>query len=152
MTVSRRPFQPDRVEPSRFGDLLALARARWIARMGDGLDELGFPGYRRSDALVVRLLLRGSVSINGLAAVLGVSRQAARKIVDALEHRGYASEARDARDSRIVKVALTAEGERYAVAVLAVIERLDRELRAHVDATELAAATRVLRALSEFGR
>jgi len=133
-----------------FGDLLALARRRWVAAMAEGVAELGFADYRRSDALLMRLLLgRGPLPLSAIASMLGVTRQAARKAVDHLERRGYASEARDAGDSRIVNVSLTAEGERYARAVIAVLRRLNDELAASVDANDLAAARRVLRAIVE---
>jgi len=134
------------VGPYLFGDLLALARAHWIRRMAEGLAEAGYPDYRASDAVLVRLLhRRGSVTISRLGARLGVTRQAARKLVDRLERRGYASEARDQEDARSVKVRLTADGERYADAVIALIHNLNRELAERVTSEELAIADAVLR-------
>jgi len=133
--------------PYLFGDLLALARAHWISRMADGVAALGYPGYRPTDAVLVRLLRRrGSVPINQIAARLGVTRQAARKLVTGLERRGYASEERGASDGRIVNVALTAAGERYAKAVVAVIHDLNLDLFTRVGRDALSGADSVLRA------
>lgn len=138
---------PESRPPYRFGDLLALARQSWVAQMASGLDELGYPDYRRSDAAVMRLLQRGPLSIGRLGEALGVTRQAARKVADGLERRGLALTARDEQDSRQVNIVLTSEGEAYARAVVAVIDRLNEELRQRVDPDQLMAADAVLRAV-----
>jgi MarR family transcriptional regulator, transcriptional regulator for hemolysin len=139
---------PDKSTAShRFGDLLALARLSWVRQMAEGLAALGYDDYRRSDALVMRLLLRAPVSIGRLGEATGVTRQAARKMADGLERRGFASMARDQSDSRQINIALTEPGAEYARAVISVIERLNSEIRAEVDPADLAAAYRVLRAV-----
>lgn len=129
-----------------FGDLLALARQSWLGQMASRLDALGYPGYLRSDAAVIRLLRRGPVPVGRLGTVLGVTRQAARKVADGLEQRGYATTARDTRDTRQVNVILTPAGHTYARAVTAVIEELNREVARQVGPGQLAAADAVLRA------
>ena len=131
----------------RFGDLLALARQSWLTQMASGLAAMGYGEYRRSDAQAVRLLERGPMSIGRLGAALGVTRQAARKVADGLERRGFATLARDEIDTRQVNVELTAEGDAYARAVRAVIERLNRAVTRKVDAADLAVADAVLRAV-----
>jgi DNA-binding MarR family transcriptional regulator len=78
--------------------------------------------------------------------VLGVSRQAARKVADALEQRGYATTERDARDTRQLNVVLTPAGRDYAHAVIVVIAQLNREVAVQVSPADLAAADTVLRA------
>ena len=138
--------------PYRFGDLLALARQSWVSLMASGLAELGYPDYRRSDAAVMRLLKRGPLSIGRLGEALGVTRQAARKVADGLERRGLAVTQRDEQDSRQVNIVLTLGGEAYARAVVAVIDRLDEELRQRVDPDQLMAADAVLRAVLDDDR
>ena len=130
--------------PYLFGDLLALARLSWVRQMAARLERLGHPDYRRSDAAVLRLLRRGPLPVGRLGSVLGVSRQAARKVVDGLERRGYAGTERDARDSRRLNVVLTPRGEAYARAVVDVIEAINHELTERVDPVQLAAAEEVL--------
>jgi len=115
--------------------------------MAEGLGARGYDDYRRSDAAVMRILLRGPMSIGRLGEALGVTRQAARKVVDGLERRRLATTARGDRDSRQVNVFLTADGAAYADAVVAVIERLNRDLSQTVDPAALAAADAVLRAV-----
>jgi DNA-binding MarR family transcriptional regulator len=132
--------------PYLFGDLLALARLSWVRDMASRLDQLGYPDYRRTDAAALRLLLRGPVPVGRLGAVLGVTRQAARKVADGLGQRAYARTERDARDSRKLNIVLTARGEQYARAVVEVIMALNTELSDRVDPAQLIAADAVLRA------
>jgi DNA-binding MarR family transcriptional regulator len=129
-----------------FGDLLGLARQSWTRERAIGLAAVGYHDYRRSDPAVMRLLPRGPMPIGRLGDALGVTRQAARKITHALERRGFATTARDERDTRQINVSLSPEGEAYARSIVIVIERLNRDLCRRVDAADLLAADRVLRA------
>jgi DNA-binding MarR family transcriptional regulator len=130
----------------RFGDLLALTRQSWLGQMTSRLERLGYAGYRRSDAAAMRMLWREPLPVGRLGAGLGVTRQAARKIADALEQRGYATTERDGRDTRQLNITLTPAGRDYARAITGVIEELNREVAARVSPAQLAAADTVLRA------
>lgn len=130
----------------RFGDLVALARLSWVGQMTSRLESLGYAGFRRGDAAAMRVLWRGLLPVGRLGEALGVTRQAARKIADALEQRGYATTQRDSRDTRQLNVTLTPVGRDYARAVIAVTEELNREVAARVSPVQLAAADIVLRA------
>jgi DNA-binding MarR family transcriptional regulator len=127
-----------------FGDLLARARRSWVREMAERLERRGYPDYRGSDALVLRALRRGPVAVGRLTAALGVSRQAARKVVDGLEGRGYARTERDGLDARRLNVMLTARGTAYANAVVASVASLNRDFSAHVDPARMDAAREVL--------
>jgi DNA-binding MarR family transcriptional regulator len=130
----------------RFGDLVALARLSWVGEMTSRLERLGHAGFRRGDAAAMRVLWRGPLPVGRLGADLGVTRQAARKIADALEQRGYATTERDSRDTRQLNVTLTSLGRDYARAVFAVTEELNREIAGRVSPAQLVAADAVLRA------
>ena len=130
----------------RFGDLVALARLSWVGEVTSRLERLGYTGFRRGDAAVMRVLWRGPLPVGRLGAGLGVTRQAARKIADALEQRGYATTERDSRDTRQLNVSLTPVGRDYARAVIAITEELNREVAGRVSPDQLAAADIVLRA------
>jgi DNA-binding MarR family transcriptional regulator len=132
--------------PYPFGDLLALTRQSWVNEMERRLAARGYLGYRRSDAGALRMLYRDPLAIGELGNRLGVTRQAARKVADALEQRGYAVTARDQRDARQLNVTLTAQGHEYARAIAIVIRELNIEVARRVDAAQLAAADSVLRA------
>ena len=135
--------------PYRFGDLLALARQSWTHRMAAELADRGFTDYRISDAATLRLLRRTPASVGFLGASLGVTRQAARKVVRGLEERGYATTQPDADDGRKLTIVLTSAGNAYADAITAVIAGLNRAVAAKVTAGEMAAADAVLRASIE---
>jgi len=115
--------------------------------MARRLAGLGYGDYRRSDAATMRLLLRGPLPVGKLGAYLGVTRQAARKVADGLEQRGFAATGRDDRDARQLNVTLTAAGRDYARAVVTVIDELSQEVARRTDPAELAAADAVLRAI-----
>jgi len=132
--------------PYLFGDLLALARENWVAEMSRRLEARGYSGYRRSDAAAMRLLRGGPIPIGRAAQLLGVTRQAARKGVAALEQRGYARTERDPADARRLNVVLSAAGRAYADAVVEVLGALNRELGERVEREQLIAADAVLRA------
>jgi DNA-binding MarR family transcriptional regulator len=134
-----------KANPYRFGDLLALARQSWIRQMAGELADRGFTDYRIADAAVMRRLRPRPVSVGQLGADLGVTRQAARKMVRGLEDRGYASTQPDDDDARKLNVILTASGHAYARAITEVIARLNRALAAKVTPEQLAAADAVLR-------
>jgi len=130
----------------QFGDMVALARQSWVGQLTTRLEGLGYPGYRRGDAAVLRRLYVGPLPVGRLGTALGVTRQAARKIADTLEQRGYATTERDARDSRQLNITLTPGGRDYALAVATVIAQLNREVARRVSPAQLAAADTVLRA------
>ena len=115
--------------------------------MANELHAMGYDDYRRRDAAAVRNLRRGPMSIGRLGSALGVTRQAARKVADGLERRGFATLTRDGEDARQTKVSLTNDGEAYATAVARVIEQMNSDLASSVDVTDLAAADAVLRAV-----
>ena len=132
--------------PYRFGDLLALARQSWAGQLTSRLERLGYAGYKRSDAGALRMLWQGPLPVGQLGPGLGVTRQAARKVADGLEQRGYATTERDSRDTRQLNVTLTPAGRDYARIVAAVIAELNREVAWQVSPAQLAAADAVLRA------
>jgi DNA-binding MarR family transcriptional regulator len=131
----------------RFGDLLALARQSWVGEMARRLAELGYAGYRRTDSATMRLLLREPLPVGRLGEFMGVTRQAARKVAGGLEQRGYATTERDRHDARQLNVTLTTAGRQYALAIVVVINELNREVGRRVSPEQLAAADVVLRAV-----
>jgi DNA-binding MarR family transcriptional regulator len=133
-------------ERYRFGDVLALARLSWVHQISDRLARRGFADYRRSDAAMVRILAGDGRSVGETGAALGVTRQAARKLIGGLEQRGYATTERDPRDTRVLRASLSGAGRRYARAIATVVDGLERDLERRVTPQQLAAADAVLRA------
>jgi DNA-binding MarR family transcriptional regulator len=127
--------------------MLGMARQSWVDRMTKLLAELGFSGYRRTDAAVTRMLLRAPVPIGKLGTSLGVTRQAARKIVAGLEQRRYVRTERGSHDSRQLNAMLTPLGEDYARAVASVIDEMNRQVYLRVTHQQMLGADSVLRAV-----
>jgi DNA-binding MarR family transcriptional regulator len=132
------------VEGPLFGDVLALARERWVREMAERLASRGYDDYRRSDAFAMRLLASGPHALGAFTRPLGRSRQAARKIVTGLVERGFASLETDPADARRRHVRLTKSGEAYAKAVTSTVTALNREMTRMVNSDDLATAIAVL--------
>jgi DNA-binding MarR family transcriptional regulator len=135
---------PDSPTKLLFGDVLALARERWVRAMAQRLSDQGFPDYRRSDPLVLRSLRSGEVALGSLSTTLGITRQGARKVVSGLVERGFARVIPSTVDSRRRIVELTPKGREYLTEVVATLRSLNDEVVAGVDAGQLAAAYSVL--------
>ena len=113
---------------------------------GSRVGERGYPGYHISDAATVRTLLAGPAPVGAFANVLGVTRQAARKVATASSSAATQPPERNAADGRRVNIALTDSGVAYARAVIDVIGQLNREIAEAVTPDQLLAADAVLRA------
>jgi DNA-binding MarR family transcriptional regulator len=137
-------MSPDPEAKLLFGDVLAMARERWIRAMAQRLSALGFEDYRRSDPLVMRSLRAGDVPLGSLGVTLGLTRQGARKVVSGLVERGYAHVIASSVDTRRRIVQLTPKGRDYLRAVVRTLRALNDEVVAHVDTEQLAAAYAVL--------
>jgi DNA-binding MarR family transcriptional regulator len=146
-TVVCLSMATDASPPYRFGNLLALARQSWVEQVAERMQEAGFPGYRRSDAGVLGLLLQRPLAIGQLGEALGVSRQAARQLADGLAGRGYVSFQTDQADSRRTLVVLTPSGTAYGRAIWMAQDALNEMVRNRVSEADLAAADGVLRAV-----
>jgi DNA-binding MarR family transcriptional regulator len=137
--------------PYRFGSLLALARRSWIEQIRERMQEVGFPGYRQTDAGILGLLLYRPLAIGQLGEAMGVTRQAARQLADGLVERGYASFGTDPADARRTLVVLTASGKAYGRTIWMAQDALNERVRSRVGEADLAAADAVLRAVFPDG-
>ncbi|HEX3823306.1 MAG TPA: MarR family transcriptional regulator [Mycobacteriales bacterium] len=140
-------MQPRASPGYRFGDLLALARQDWVRQMSAELLRAGYADYRITDAAVMRLLLQGPLSVGEVAAGLGVTRQAARKIGRGLEVRGYVLAAPDPDDARRLNATLTPDGATYAGRITTAISRLNRRVVARTAPDDLTAIDAMLRSI-----
>jgi DNA-binding MarR family transcriptional regulator len=136
--------EPATAQPESFNDLLALARLRWLNWMRAALAERGFTSFRRGDGAWVRILGNEPKGLGEMAEFIGISRQAATKMADSLERRGYVERRDDDADRRRVVLHLTARGRAYQEAVVEVVANLDDAFRASVQPADLEAAFRVL--------
>lgn len=132
---------------------LDLATLSWLA--GGAANEYllaairmaGHPHLRISHGYVFQMLIGGPKSIGALAEQLGVTQQAASKVVAELTGFGYLTALPSATDRRIRQIALSKRGEEALEAARSARAELDSRLLATLDAETMAGARRALAAL-----
>ena len=107
--------------------LLLLGGFRHLAGAAQAeLSRRGYPGITATNEFAMRAIAGGAGSAGELARALGVSKQAAAKMINALEERGYVGRVDDPEDARRKLVTVTARG----IASLHEGEAIMDELRA----------------------
>jgi DNA-binding MarR family transcriptional regulator len=130
--------------------LLAEARLAYVNAIRRAFAEAGFDDMPRAGARVIGRIAVGGTNVNDVAAVYGVSKQAASQLVDSLVARGYVERAPDPEDRRRMVVALTERGFAAAGELRGAIERVDAVLASAFPEDELIRARRVLGTLVEL--
>lgn len=133
--------------------LLRHARTTYGSAMRRALEEAGYDDIPKNGLYVIGGLALGAgdVPLGQLIKELGVSKQAAGQLVDALVLRGYLERAVDAEDRRKLTVVLTPRGRAAADVQTKARQEIDDELVARVGADAVLAARRVLAALIAIG-
>ena len=104
------PLAADATLRADLGDRLARALAR---RRGEYVTGLAREGVSAAQmGVLMRLRFLGDMSITGLADLLGLGLPNVTGMVDRLEERGLVQRGRDPADRRVVRVHLTAAGNR----------------------------------------
>jgi DNA-binding MarR family transcriptional regulator len=113
--------------------ILLVGAARVVAdRLGDAVARAGVEDMRAPFGYVIRALADRDRTLTELAGLLGVSKQAAIKVVDEMEFRGFLTRATHPDDRRVKLLHLTAKGRKVRRAALAESHKLEQELRAEV--------------------
>jgi DNA-binding MarR family transcriptional regulator len=117
--------------------LLRAARGSYSRAIAAHVAVAGFDDLPRNGAFV----LGGMANRGGAAADmirgLGVSKQTASQLIDALVLRGYLTRATNPEDRRRMLIGLTERGRAAAAAVRAGVEAIDAELADMISPTEL---------------
>jgi DNA-binding MarR family transcriptional regulator len=147
-------LQPARTEAPRVAFTEAgVALFHLLRQLETALPRLSpLPVSNGRMALLRSLALRGPRNLSELARERGVSRQGVQRLADALEAEGLARGAPDPRSARAKRLALTEQGlAAYRELALQEARELNT-LAAGLSASDLRAATRVLRLLATRGR
>ncbi|HEY3905854.1 MAG TPA: MarR family transcriptional regulator [Streptosporangiaceae bacterium] len=104
--------------------LFAIAYRQLIDGLHERLRELGWTDVREAFGFVLLAARDQPTSITELAALMGVTKQAASKLVDVMAGCGYVSRGADPHDGRQRPVALTGRGRD----LLAAVEQIYAEL------------------------
>jgi DNA-binding MarR family transcriptional regulator len=144
-----RPWYDEVVTPALVGAAhrtyrLAIRRAL----LDGGFDDLP----RRGIAVVGGIANNGDAPQEEFGRHLGVSKQAASQLVDALVTRGYIERATDATDRRRVNLTLTDRGRAAAGASAAAVAKVDAAVARRCSADDRAAARRVMGAMADIGQ
>lgn len=117
--------------PVPLARLFAIGYRVLVDGLHERLAERGYTDVRPAFGFVLLAARAGGVRGADIAAFLGVTKQAASKLVDAMEAAGYVAREPDPRDERAKRVVLTGRG----TALLADVERIYAELEAEWAAT-----------------
>lgn len=105
--------------------LFAMAYRLLVDDLHARLAERGWTDVRPAFGFVLLALRSGPVALRELPALLGTSKQAVSKLVDAMVAAGYVDRAAAPGDGRAKRVALSARGQALLAAVEAILAELE---------------------------
>ena len=143
-----------RAKPARpvpMARLLAMAYRVLVDRLHERLAERGYRDVRPSFGYVLLAARDAPVPARALAELLGVTKQAASQLVDAMELGGYVQRRDDPDDARAKLVELTARGRTFLGAVEDIYDGLEAEWAAVIGRGRLAAVRHDLTAELQAG-
>jgi DNA-binding MarR family transcriptional regulator len=111
-----------------FGLLLAQALHSYVGHLHRRLAEHGFSDLRPTFGLPLRSLHERPRTLTELARELGVSKQAAAKVVGELEQRGLIERRPSPADGRATLLHLSSSGRSLVAAAIATGNAVEREL------------------------
>jgi DNA-binding MarR family transcriptional regulator len=139
----------NQIEKADFA-ILVTGAARVISdRLGDAVLRAGVDDMRSSFGFVIRALAERERTLTELAELLGVTKQAAIKVVDEMELGGYVEREADPNDWRAKVIRLTPKARQVRRAALAESRRVEAGLRRDLGVSDIEAMRRVLLRLLE---
>jgi DNA-binding MarR family transcriptional regulator len=125
--------------------ILITAANRCVAdRLVEAVAAVGGESMRPSFGFVIRAVAAEQPTVTRLAELLGVTKQAASRLVDDMVTLGYLERADDPGDRRRTRLRLSATGERIRSCALAESRQMEAELRERFGAAELAQMRAIL--------
>jgi DNA-binding MarR family transcriptional regulator len=112
--------------------LLAIAYRQMIDGLHARLPAAGFTDVRPSYGFVLLAVRNRPTTIVDLATLLGVTKQAASKLVGAMDDAGYVQRTTDANDARAKNIALAPRGVKLLKAVESIYSDLESEWAATI--------------------
>jgi DNA-binding MarR family transcriptional regulator len=134
----RTKSQPD------FAILVVSATREVADRLAAAVREAGIDDMRPPFGFVIRALAEAPLELTALAERLGVTKQAAIKVVDEMEARGFLTRAPHPTDRRAKRLTLTDRGHAVRAAAVAESHRMEAELRAALGDADVDAFRRVM--------
>lgn len=130
--------------------ILLTGAARVVAdRLGAAVEDASIDDMRTPYGFVIRALADQDRTLTEVAELLSVTKQAAIKVIDEMEARGFLTRQADPADRRAKVLSLTDKGRRVRAAALAASHAIERELVRDVGRSDVDAARRALLGLLE---
>lgn len=123
--------------------LLRAARAAYTNAVRKAAVAAGFEDMPKNGAYVIGAIGRGAAMANIIQG-LGISKQAAGQLIDALVLRGYVECREDPEDRRKLSMALTTSGEEAAATIRKATNGVDARLKKRAGAKSVSEARKVL--------
>jgi DNA-binding MarR family transcriptional regulator len=142
----------DQLDEISLPALLRHARETYGAAMRRALDEAGYDDIPANGLYVIGALATTETPLAGIIRALGVTKQAAGQLVDALVLRGYLIREIDVADRRRLTVTLTERGQAAAAVQAAARDSIDAQLLARAGAETVRHCREALQALIDIGR
>ena len=127
--------------------LFAIGYRALVDGMHERLLDRGWSDVRPTYGFVLLATRSAGTQVVDLAALLGVTKQAASKLVDAMDIAGYVARQNHPSDGRAKTVVLTARGHQLLAAVEAIYLELESEWAALIGARRLDTLRRDLTAV-----
>ena len=142
MIVNPSELNPE--EAPDFAILIVGADRCVVDRLQTTMQAAGHAEMRPPYGFVIRALAGGGLRLTELAERLGVTKQAALKVVDEMEGHGLVERTPAAGDRRAKVLRLTARGESVRRRALEASQRMEADLREDLGDEAVDAARRVL--------
>jgi len=107
--------------------LLAMAFRQLIDQLHERLAAAGYRDVRSTYGYVLLAVRDHQTTGADIALLLGVSKQAASKLVDEMEHGGYVKRQPHGDDARAKSIAITSRGRRFLGVVESIYDDLEEE-------------------------
>ena len=146
----KKPWYEDVAIPA----LLRHARATYGVAMRRALDEAGYDDIPKNGMYLIGGMARDvdAIPLGELIKQIGVSKQVASQIVDALVLRGYLKREEDPEDRRKSNLTLTERGRAAGKVQAAARKKIDARLLARVGQEDISRTRRTLAALIDLGQ
>ena len=141
----------DRTAEVTLPALLRAARRVYGSAVSQAQSEAGYEDMPPNGSYVIGAIDRGGSPLSEIIEQLGVSKQAAGHLVDALVSRGYLDRSPDPEDRRRLRISVTARGEDAAAVTRAAVSSSTPTCRAR-GAEHVAHTRATLIALLGHGR
>ena len=129
------------------GRALTVALRLLVDDMHERLAAEGFGGLRPAFGYVLNAAARDRVTASDVAALLGITKQGAAKVLAEMSDAGYITRGRSEHDARARPVELTARGRAALAAAEAAQRAIEQEWASWSSPRDIAAMRRVLDAV-----